>query len=180
MDVRYYFCFRMAQTRRVPVYGSRPPCAYQSRLDERSLQIRMTRMERNRKSDKPEDFVCYEDSDEEEESTMSLCTMLNSSYNFVDYIRNREYGMREYRSINQNHGTRHILTHDLFKERSIPLKTMNKVFCSQWLSSKQIVFGTKCNKVSISIAIILKFLLYFNKNYFNFSLLQIIFLQLMD
>ncbi|XP_025199342.1 DDB1- and CUL4-associated factor 12 [Melanaphis sacchari] len=139
----------MAQTRRVPVFGSRPPCAYQSRLDERSLQIRMTRMERNRKSDKPEDFVCYEDSDEEEESTMSLCTMLNSSYNFVDYIRNREYGMREYRSVNQNHGTRHILTHDLFKERSIPLKTMNKVFCSQWLSSKQIVFGTKCNKLMV-------------------------------
>ncbi|KAF0757560.1 DDB1- and CUL4-associated factor 12 [Aphis craccivora] len=141
----------MAQIRRVPVFGSRPPCAYQSRLDERSLQIqtRRTRMERNRRSDKPEDFVYYEDSDEEEESTMSLCTMLNSSYNFVDYVRNREYGMREYRSVNQNYGTRHILTHNLFKERSIPLNTMNKVFCSKWLSSTQIVFGTKCNKLMV-------------------------------
>jgi len=161
----------MAQTRRVPVFGSRPPCAYQSRLDERSLQLRMARLERSRKTDKPEDFVCYEDSDEDEESTMSLCTMLNSSYNFVDYIRNREYGMREYRSVNQNHGTRHILTHDLFKERSIPLKTMNKVFCSQWLSSKQIVFGTKCNKVS-TLNIILAFL-----TYLHFSHLEIIFLK---
>ncbi|VVC25492.1 WD40/YVTN repeat-like-containing domain,WD40 repeat, conserved site,WD40-repeat-containing domain,WD40 [Cinara cedri] len=139
----------MAQTRRVPIFGSRPPCAYQSRLDERSAQLKAARMEKSKKSDKPEDFVCYEDSDDEEESTMSLCTMLNSSYNFVDYIRNREYGMREYHSVNPHHGTRHILTHDLFKEQSIPLKTMNKVFCSQWLSSKQIVFGTKCNKLMV-------------------------------
>ncbi|KAE9528835.1 hypothetical protein AGLY_012410 [Aphis glycines] len=138
----------MAQTRRVPVFGSRPPCAHQSRLDERNL-IRMTRMERNRISDKPEGFVLYEEPDEEEESTMPLFNVLNSSYNFVDYVRNREYGMREYRSVNQNYGTRHLLTHNLFKERSIPLKTMNKVFCSQWLNGTQIVFGTKCNKLMV-------------------------------
>ncbi|CAH1731248.1 unnamed protein product [Aphis gossypii] len=109
----------------------------------------MTRMERNGVSDKPEDLVFYEDSDSEEESTTPLFTVPNSSYNFLDYVRNREYGIREYRSVTQNYGTRHILTHNLFKERSIPLKTMNKVFCSQWLDSKQIVFGTKCNKLMV-------------------------------
>jgi len=145
----------MAQTRRVSVFGSQPPCAHQSRLHERSL-IRMTRMERNITSEKPEDLVFYEDSDSdsEEESTMPLFPVLNSSYNFLDFVRNREYGMREYRSVNQNYGTRHILTHNLFKERSIPLKTMNKVFCSQWLNSTQIIFGTKCNKVSIPIVLV--------------------------
>ncbi|XP_050061449.1 DDB1- and CUL4-associated factor 12 homolog [Aphis gossypii] len=138
----------MAQTRRVPVFGSLPPCAYQSRLDERNL-IRTTRMERNRISDKPEDLVFYEDSDSEEESTVPLFTVLNSSYNIVDYVRNREYGMREYRSVNQNYGTRHLLTHNLVKERSISLKTMDKVFCSQWLNGTKIVFGTKCNKLMV-------------------------------
>ncbi|VVC42715.1 Hypothetical protein CINCED_3A005471 [Cinara cedri] len=140
----------MAQTRRVPIFGSRPPCAYQSRLDDRSAQLKAARKERLKRYDNPDDFICYRDSDDdEEESIMSLCTMLNSSYNFVDYVRNREYGMREYHSVNQNYGTRHILTHDLFKEKPISLATMDKVFCSQWLSSKQIVFGTKCNKLMV-------------------------------
>ncbi|XP_060874015.1 DDB1- and CUL4-associated factor 12 homolog [Metopolophium dirhodum] len=133
----------MTETRRVPVFGSRPPSAYHSRLDERSLQLRIAGLERTRNSNNLENFVCYEDSDEEER------TMLNTSYNFVDHIRSREYGMREYRSINTNYGTRHILTHNLFKERPIPLKTMNKIFCSQWLSSHHIAFGTKCNKLLV-------------------------------
>ncbi|VVC26945.1 WD40/YVTN repeat-like-containing domain,WD40 repeat, conserved site,WD40-repeat-containing domain,WD40 [Cinara cedri] len=138
----------MAQTRRIPIYGSRPPCAYQSRLDEHNAQLKAARKERSKKYNNPDDFVCYEDSDDEE-STMSLSTMLNSSYNFVDYVRNREYGMRQYHSVNQNHGTRHILTNNLLKEQLIPLDTMNRVFCSQWLSSKQIIFGTKCNNLMV-------------------------------
>ncbi|VVC36935.1 WD40/YVTN repeat-like-containing domain,WD40-repeat-containing domain,WD40 repeat,WD40 repeat [Cinara cedri] len=139
----------MAKTNRVPIFGSRPPCAYQSRLDDRSAHLRATQIERSiSTSDRSEDFVFYEDSDEEE-STVSLCSILNSSYNVVDYIRTREYGMREYHSINQNHWARHILTNNILKEKSIPLKTMDKVFCSKWLSSKQIIFGTKCNKLMV-------------------------------
>jgi len=137
----------MAGTRYVPVFDSRPPSAYLSRL-ERSLQSGMARLEKPRNSDNPEDFILHEDSDGEEERTMP-----NTPYNCVDYIRNREYGNMsnieyEYRSVNKHYGTMHILTHDLFKEWSIPFKTMNKVLCSKWLNSNQIVFGTKCNKVS--------------------------------
>eukprot|EP00102_Acyrthosiphon_pisum_P021761 XP_016658971.1 PREDICTED: DDB1- and CUL4-associated factor 12-like [Acyrthosiphon pisum] len=80
---------------------------------------------------------------------MTYFERINNSYNLVDHIRSREYGMRGYRLVNKDYGTRHILTHNLLKERSIPLETMDTVYCSQWLSSNQIVFGTRCNKLMI-------------------------------
>ena len=47
------------------------------------------------------------------------------------------------------YGTRHMLSNAMLKEYPGPQQTMNKVFCSQWLSHRQIVFGTKCNKVGV-------------------------------
>ena len=36
----------------------------------------------------------------------------------------------------------------LFAEKEFPVGKINKIFTSQWLNDKQVVFGTKCNKVS--------------------------------
>lgn len=75
--------------------------------------------------------------------------VLNTSYSFVDYVRSRELNIREERSVCTSYASRHILTHDMFKESPISLGNINKVFCSQWLSNRQIIFGTKCNKLMV-------------------------------
>ncbi|XP_068219928.1 DDB1- and CUL4-associated factor 12 homolog isoform X1 [Palaemon carinicauda] len=73
------------------------------------------------------------------------------SHSFADYVLARSQGhcRLEHQNVNEEFGTRHMLTTGMFRERPIPLDRINKVFCSQWLSDHQIAMGTKCNKLMV-------------------------------
>lgn len=83
------------------------------------------------------------------------------SLNMVDFLNERELGnirqpfnlqprvMGESFQHHPDLPIKHLLTNQILQEKPIKIENLNKVFCSQWLSDRQVIFGTKCNKVLI-------------------------------
>lgn len=88
------------------------------------------------------------------------------SKNFVDLIQGRQLGHQHLQGLNvsEEYGTKLSLNNNLLNERDFKFDTLNKVFCSSWLNDRQILFGTKCNKVNILNFMVLKF----EQSYKNF------------
>lgn len=109
----------------------------------------------NNESNKISDFTYYSESDDED-SDMVESVRGKFSCNFVDCVVGRELGLPRIggnryfpQRLSSEYGTRHILTNNMMKETSILMPGMDKVFCSKWLSHRQVVFGTKCNKLMV-------------------------------
>ena len=117
----------------------------------------------NGESNKVGEFMYYSDSDDEDVDFTGIGFQPKNdklSCNFVDCLGAREMGLPSVggnrffsERLSSEYGTRHMLSNGMMKETSIYMPSMDKIFCSKWLSHRQVVFGTKCNKVRLLIGI---------------------------
>ncbi|KAL5005380.1 hypothetical protein ScPMuIL_018836 [Solemya velum] len=90
-----------------------------------------------------------DESDELNGTSQHLYNLKNVNKEIFNYIHNRQYGL--------SRGDPKKLVKEfvsqqmpgLFQEFEYHLERVNKIFCSQWLNDKQVVIGTKCNKLLV-------------------------------
>lgn len=81
----------------------------------------------------------------------SASETINYSRNFASYLCATERGNQRLQKlrITREFGTKKLIQHGLMNETEFTVKHLNKVFCSTWLNDRQIMFGTKCNKLLV-------------------------------
>jgi len=142
----------LAYVRRRPVVGRSTRSTNSRAVTSKSHHRQSSYQAQN--DNKSLDFVYYSDSEDEQEVERED-PGYSISCNFVDCIVNRERGCdRKFQTqrLTSEYATRHMLSNAMLKEYPIMQGNMNKVskvFCSQWLSHKQVIFGTKCNKLMV-------------------------------
>jgi len=144
----------LAYVRRRPVVGKSTRSTNSRVVTSKSHHRQSSYQAQN--DNKSLDFVYYSDSEDETEAEPSNEDPgYDISCNFVDCIINRERGCdRRFQTqrLTSEYATRHMLSNAMLKEYPVMQGNMNKVskvFCSQWLSHKQVIFGTKCNKLMV-------------------------------
>jgi len=141
----------LAYMRKRPIYG-KSVRSTNSRAVTSKNHHRQSNYQLPSNDNKSLDFVYYSDSEDEQDESNPDEPGYSISCNFVDCIMNRERGLdRRFQTmrLTSEYATRHMLSNAMMKEYPIPQSNMNKVFCSQWLSHKQVIFGTKCNKLMV-------------------------------
>ncbi|XP_052795128.1 DDB1- and CUL4-associated factor 12-like [Mya arenaria] len=82
----------------------------------------------------------------------SIPRPVNISQEIFRYTQTRQLGQSRFSHIGaQNIVDDYVaqLMPLLFKEREYQVGNINKIFSAQWLNSKQVVYGTKCNKLEV-------------------------------